>query len=150
MRRAPQTGHGPPSDRPTRTEFAAHRWGRLWGDLLGRTGVSFCLAEVRARAGEPLDFRFVQTNVAFEARPRLAGVKGRWARTALPGLGQEVYEVLRDVVVTGEAAELERRDDLTGWRPLKLHACRLGSPWKKLVGVLLVGVAPGATARRAQ
>ncbi len=126
------------------------RWGHLWGDLLRRTSVSACLVEVRARAGEPLDFRFLDANAAFEAQLRLAGAKGHWARALLPGLGQEVYEMLRDVMVTGEAAELEYRADLTGWRPIKLHACRLGAPREPLVGVLLVDVTTGGTRARAQ
>lgn len=116
--------------------------------MLGRTSVSACVVEVRTTAAAPVDLRILETNAAFDAQDRLWGAKGRWARDLLPGLAEEVYAAFRNVVLTGQASEVEVRSTLTGGRTVRICTCRLGRPKDKLVGVILVDLTSSAPVRQ--
>lgn len=131
---------------PSWHDVDAGRCARLSREMLDRTDLGYCLLEVRARVGEPVDLRFVDINAALEAWGPFWGILGRRARRTLPSLGEEAYEQFRQVVLRGQATEFVLRSDLTGGRPVRIRACRLGHPKERLVGVLVLDMKPGLRA----
>jgi hypothetical protein len=120
-----------------RLEVDADRCARLSREFLDCVSVGYGLLNVRTHNGEPVDARFIDLSAALERWPPLKGARGLWVRQVLPGLDEKVFMMLRTAHVTGEAGELELRLALTGGRPVRISACRLGHPKERLVGVLV-------------
>jgi PAS domain S-box-containing protein len=107
----------------TQTRLAEERYQTLFDAMLD----GFALHEmVYDEAGQPIDYRFVAINPAFE---RLTGLKaadliGRTVLEVLPGTEQYWIETYGRVALTGEPAHFEqhhqglgRRFEVTAYRP---------------------------------
>ncbi|WP_331236423.1 bacterio-opsin activator domain-containing protein [Natronorarus salvus] len=74
-----------------------------------------CIVEkIDSDPGEPIDFRYVEANPAFERHTGGGDVVGTTIRESFPGESEEVYDLYDTILQTGESVqfeyELERND----------------------------------------
>ena len=95
----------------------------------------FCIIEkVDGADGEPLDFRYVETNPAFTTQSGLSDVVGKTIRQVMPELSEDWFLTYDTVLGTGEPIRFER--ELVGQgRVLELHAFRIKDGTHNRVGV---------------
>ncbi|WP_193752994.1 PAS domain-containing protein [Sphingomonas endophytica] len=94
--------------------------------------------------GQPLDYRFVEVNPAFEKQTGLTGAPGRLARDLVPGLERHWAETYGHVARTGDPVRFENGSDAMG-RWFDVHALRVGDPAQHRVAILFNDI----SARRA-
>jgi len=109
----------------------------------------FCIIEMRIEAGQPLDYRFIEVNQAFEKQSTLRNAKGRWMRELRPGHEERWFEIYRDVALTGEPIHFEQQGQELEERWFELHAFRIGAPEQRRVGVLFTDISERKRAERA-
>ena len=69
----------------------------------------FCIIEkVEAKSGEPLDFRYVEANPAFEVQSGVRDVIGKTIRQMFPGVTEDWYATYDSVLSTGMPIRFER------------------------------------------
>ncbi|RYE82673.1 MAG: PAS domain S-box protein, partial [Myxococcales bacterium] len=96
----------------------------------------FCLIEVLGGApGQPLDYRFLEVNHAFEQQTGLEDAEGRTMRELNPRHEEHWFEIYARVAATGEAVRFVNEASALG-RWFDVHASRLGSVEKRQVAVL--------------
>ena len=84
----------------------------------------FCIIEkVRAEAGKPLDFRYLEANPAFAVHCGKGNVVGQTIRQAFPEETEDWFLSYDAVLSTGEPTRFERR--LAEGRLLEVHAFRV-------------------------
>jgi len=96
----------------------------------------FCIVEkVQGEAGEPVDFRFIESNAAFETQSGVSDVVGKTIRQMFPGITEDWYETYAAVLATGEPIRFER-----GLAPdpriLSLYAFRVEDETRRRVAVI--------------
>jgi PAS domain S-box-containing protein len=75
----------------------------LYRDLFDSIDEGFCVIEVLfGPAGEPTDFRYLETNPAFEMQSGLRAVTGKRVREVLPDIEPQWIELYGKVATTGE------------------------------------------------
>lgn len=98
----------------------------------------FCIVQVIFDDAEkPVDFRFVETNPAFEEIMRLADVNGRTIREVVPSIEQHWIDVLGDVAVSGEAMRFDHYSEALNNRWFNVYASITGPRNSGLVAILL-------------
>ena len=96
----------------------------------------FCLIEVIFdEDGQPVDYRFVDVNDAFERQTGLTNARGRHVRELVPGLEQYWLELCSQVARTGESVWLENRVAELN-RYYEVYAFRSGKPEDHVIAVL--------------
>ena len=132
-------------------ELAARIWTRLerlravaelaeseerYRTLFGSIDEGFCIIEkVGGEAAEPLDFRFIEANPAFEVQSGVRDVVGKTIRQAFPALSADWYATLDAVFTTGTPIRFER-DLVPGEKVLELFAFRLEPESQRRVAIL--------------
>ncbi len=86
-------------------------------------------------AGKPVDFRFVETNKAFEAVSRLGDVRGKLRSELTQDFEQFWTEVYGRVALTGRPEAVEGRSKRLG-RYFNVRAYRVGGPESRRVAIL--------------
>ncbi len=83
----------------------------------------------------PIDYRFLETNPAFEQQTGLKQAAGKTARQLIPELEAHWFETYSRVALTGQPIRFENRSDaLNRW--FDVYACRVGSPESRKVAIL--------------
>lgn len=101
----------------------------------------FCLVEVRYDAGgQPVDYRFLETNPAFEAHTGLRHAVGHTARELVPDLDPLWWETYGHVASTGEPRRFVDKVQAMGDRWFDVYAFRLGGPESRVVGMLFTNI----------
>lgn len=96
----------------------------------------FCVLEmIFDERGEPADYRFVETNPAFERHTGLAGAEGKRVLELVPGLEEHWIEIYGRVATTGVPARFVDRSEAMG-RWFEVDAFRVGDPRERRVGLL--------------
>ncbi len=86
---------------------------------------SFCIVEkIETGPGEPIDFRYLEANPAFERYNGVSDVVGKSIREAFPGEPQEWINTYEAILRDGEATRFER-SLMTKGRVLEVYAFRL-------------------------
>jgi len=99
-----------------------------------------CIIEVMFdEQDRPVDYRFLQTNPAFEIQTGLVNAIGRTAREMVPDLEQHWFEIYGSVASTGETVRLEQGSEPMG-RWFDLNAFRIGTPEDRRVAILFKDV----------
>jgi PAS domain S-box-containing protein len=97
---------------------------------------AMCLIEVLFdEAGQPCDYRFVETNPAFDGQTGLQDAAGRRMRELAPEHEQHWFDIFGRVVVSGEPARFVNEARALG-RWFDLYATRIGEPDAHRVAVL--------------
>jgi PAS domain S-box-containing protein len=95
-------------------------------------------------AGRPVDYRFLETNAAFEAHTGVHDAVGRTARELVPDLDASWFELYGRVALAGESARIENEAAAMG-RSFEVYASRVGPPELRQVALVFKDV----TAQRA-
>ena len=108
--------------------------------LFESIGEGFAVIEMIAdEAGAWVDYRFVETNPAFEAQTGLADADGHTARELIPGLEDVWVETYGRVATTGERARFEQASDVMGqW--FRVEAFPVGDAAPYRVAILFADV----------
>jgi len=96
---------------------------------------AFCIIEMLYDAtGNPVDYRFLETNQAFEKHTGLVGASGRRILELVPELEQHWIETYAQVAETGEPIRFENRSQpLERW--FSVYAFRFGAATRRQVGI---------------
>ena len=118
-----------------------------WGDgdryraLLESIDLGFCIVEVRFDdEGEPADYRFLETNAAFEAETGLLDAEGRWMRELEPDHEEHWFQEYGRVARTGEPVQITDEASRLDDRRYDVQAFRVGRPEANTVAVLFEDV----------
>lgn len=96
----------------------------------------FCVLEmVVDEGGVPVDYRFLETNPAFERHTGLVDAVGRTARDLVPGLEDHWVEIYGHVALTGEPNRFVEESPAMG-RWFEVEAFRIGEPGQLQVALL--------------
>lgn len=95
----------------------------------------FCIIEmIFDKFGKAVDYRFLETNPAFEAQSGLYNALGKLMRDLAPNHEQYWYDHFGTVSLTGKPVQFESEaKQLNRW--FKVHAFRLGDQENKQVGI---------------
>ncbi|WP_204493243.1 hybrid sensor histidine kinase/response regulator [Archangium primigenium] len=105
--------------------------------VLDSLEVGFCIIEVLfAPDGKPVDYVFLDKNLAFERQTGLSDVVGRRMREFAPEHEQHWYDVYGQVARTGVPVRFENRAESLAGRWYEVHALRLGAAGENRVAVL--------------
>jgi PAS domain S-box-containing protein len=83
-----------------------------------------------------VDYRFLETNLAFENQTGLCQAIGRTARGLMPQLEGHWFETFGRVALTGRAVRFQAAAMVLGGRWYDVYAFRAGSPSERRVGIL--------------
>lgn len=90
-------------------------------------------------AGNPVDYRFVEYNAAFEKHTGLTNAVGRTVREFLPDQDQHWFDIYGRVAMTGEPIRVNRYGEaLKRW--IEVYAFRIGKPEQRRVAALFSDV----------
>jgi PAS domain S-box-containing protein len=100
----------------------------------------FCLIEVMFdENGKPSDWRFLETNPAFEKHNGLHEAEGKTILELAPNIEKGWLEIYGRVAITGEAVRFVQRSEALG-RWFDLYAFRVGEPEQRRVAVLFSNI----------
>jgi PAS domain S-box-containing protein len=121
---------------PAGPGHSEHRYRALFENL----EAGFCVIEmIFDERGRPIDYRFLETNPAFEKYSGLVNVIGKRMREISPNHEARWFEAYGDVALTGRPARLrDRVERLDRW--FDVHAFRFGAPETPQVAVLFSDV----------
>ena len=109
--------------------------------LLNSIDVGFCVVEILCDDdGTPVDFRFLETNPAFEKQSGLIDAVGKCVRTLVPQLEAHWFETYGRVALTGEAIRFEHEARALDGRWFDVYAFRLGAPELRHVAILFTDI----------
>lgn len=118
-------------------EIALRRGEEQYRRLFNSIDQGFCVVEVLFDEQErPLDYRFLETNPAFEAHTGLRDAVGRTARELVPGLEEHWFEIYGRVARTGVAERFTNHAKAMDERWFDVYAFRVGEPEERKVAIL--------------
>ncbi|WP_227439552.1 PAS domain S-box protein [Methylobacterium sp. W2] len=102
----------------------------------------FCIVELMFDdRQQPVDYRFLSVNPAFDQQTGLGDVTGRTMRDLLPGLEANWFETFGRIALNGVAERFERRSIALGsW--YEVYAFRLGTAEQRQVAILFKDIQP--------
>lgn len=126
------------------TEVALRHSQERFGAMLETIESAFAIVQVKFDANDqPIDYRFVEANPAFERQAGL-DLRGRWVTEFAPDLEQFWFETYGHVAKTGEPANFESyAHAFQRW--FDVRAVRIGDPAERQIAILFNDV----TQRRA-
>jgi PAS domain S-box-containing protein len=117
--------------------------------VVGTMDEAFCIIEIVVDAlGEAVDYRFVETNRAFDNQTGLVDAVGKTARELIPGLEQEWIDVYADIAATGAARRFVLDAPSMG-RWFTVYASRVGEPARRRVALLFNDISAQKEAEQA-
>ena len=109
--------------------------------LLNSIDVGFCVIELLFDDyGNPVDFRFLETNPAFEKQSGLSDTVGKCMRTLVPQLEAHWFETYGRVALTGESIRFVHEARALDGRWFDVYAFRLDVPELHHVAVLFTDI----------
>jgi PAS domain S-box-containing protein len=101
----------------------------------------FCLIEVIFDTdNHPVDYRFLETNPAFEKHSGLHDAVGHTARELVPNLGEQWFETYGRVAQSGEPLRFVQEAPAMESRWFDVYAFRFGGPDSNVVGILFTNI----------
>jgi PAS domain S-box-containing protein len=109
--------------------------------LLNSIDVGFCVIQLLFDDyGNPVDFRFLETNPAFEKQSGLSDAVGKCMRTLVPQLEAHWFETYGRVALTGESIRFIHEARALDGRWFDVYAFRLDVPELRHVAVLFTDI----------
>ena len=90
--------------------------------------------------GSPPDFRFLETNPAFEKQSGLSDAVGKCVRTVVPQLEAHWFETYGRVALTGESIRFVDEAQALDGRWFDVYAFRWGAPELRHVAILFTDI----------
>ncbi|MBC8038878.1 MAG: PAS domain S-box protein, partial [Rhizobiales bacterium] len=119
-----------------RSEAAVKESEAQYRTLFDSIDEGFCIIEkIETGPGEPIDFRYLVANPAFEKQTGVGGVIGKTIREAFPGEPQEWFDTYDTILRDGKPLRFERALATQG-RFLELYAFRLEDTARHRVAVV--------------
>jgi signal transduction histidine kinase/ActR/RegA family two-component response regulator len=101
----------------------------------------FCLVEMLFESGgKPMDFRFLETNPAFEKQSGLHGAVGKCVRALVPRIEAFWIERYGRVALTGEPTRFVDESRALDGRWFDGYAFRIGAPESRRVAILFTDI----------
>jgi PAS domain S-box-containing protein len=101
----------------------------------------FCIVEVIFdEAGEPIDYRFLEVNPAFERHTGLHDAAGRRMRELEPRHEGHWFETYGRIALTGEPERFQNAAEHLGGRVFDVYAFRIGAPEERKVAILFTDI----------
>jgi PAS domain S-box-containing protein len=109
---------------------------RRYHDLFNTMDEGFCIVEVLFDGGQnPVDYRYLEVNPAFEKQTGLHAVEGKLMRTLVPLHETAWFEILGKIALTGEPVHfINEARQLQRW--YEVYAYRMGKPEERRVAVI--------------
>ncbi len=102
---------------------------------------AFCIIEVLFnKDNDPIDYRFLKVNSAFEAQTGIENPLGRTMREIAPEHEQQWFEIYGRIARTGEAQRFEHAAEALG-KFYDVYAFRIGDPKNAQVAILFKDIA---------
>ncbi|WP_398471743.1 PAS domain-containing protein [Tardiphaga sp.] len=115
---------------------AAEEAEAAYAHLFNAIDEGFCVIEVIFDTVEqPIDYRFLQINAAFEAQTGLRNAVGRKMRDLAPAHEAHWFEIYGRIAKTGAPERFEHRAEALG-RWYEVYAFRVGAADQRRVGIL--------------
>lgn len=109
--------------------------------LLASVDEGFCVIDVLFDGvGQPVDYRFLEMNPAFERHTGLQDASGKLARELVPDLDAHWFETYGRVAVTGEPARFVNRAKGMDDRWFEVEAVRIGGNESRRVALLFTDI----------
>ena len=118
-----------------RAEEAQRESAAKYSYLFESIDEAFCIVELLFDGERPVDYRFLETNPAFERHTGITQGVGRQARELIPSLEEHWLQVYGKVATTGEPVRLQSHVQGLG-RVFDVYAFRVGTPEQRQVAVL--------------
>lgn len=101
---------------------------------------AFCVIEVIFDGDrKPVNYRFLETNPAFEKQAGLVNANGKTVRELVPGIENHWFELYGSVVLTGESVRfVEESKAMNRW--FEVHAFRIGGEDRRNVGIFFTDI----------
>jgi len=116
----------------TENNGAEARYRQLFDTLIE----GFCTIEmVFDASGQPVDYRFLEINPAFERQTGLHDAQGKLMRDLAPNHEQHWFDIYGKIALTGEPQRFENEARALG-RFYEVCAYRVGGPASRKVGIL--------------
>jgi len=97
----------------------------------------FCLIEVRCdNTAQPIDYRFLEVNPAFERHTGIDDAPGNWMRDLVPDHEQYWFDLYAKVALTGQPARFALPAQALNARWYEVFAYRVGEATGRLVAIL--------------
>lgn len=114
-----------------------HRGAEKYRSLFDSIEAGFCIIEMMFdAAGNPADYRFIETNPAFSRHTGLTDAVGKTMRCLVPGHEQHWFDIYGRVARTGESVRFEDQAEALGGYWYDVYAFRVGGPDTPQVAVL--------------
>lgn len=109
--------------------------------LINSIDVGYCTIEVKFDEHQnPVDYRFIEVNPAFERHTGLTDAAGKWIRELNPQLEQHWFDTYGKVALTGHPIRFENSAATMGGRTFDVFAFQVGEPGQNRVGILFTDV----------
>jgi PAS domain S-box-containing protein len=109
-------------------------------DLFDSMNDGLCVMELQFDAADrAVDYRFVETNSAFEEHTGLRNAVGRTAREMVPDLDESWFRLYGEVALTGKPARFENHAPAMG-RWFEVFATRVSQPDLRLVALVFKNI----------
>ncbi|AHL74660.1 histidine kinase [Stutzerimonas stutzeri] len=117
--------------------------------LFDAIDAGFCVIEMKFDAeGRPIDYRFLETNPAFERQTGLADAVGKWMTDLAPAHEQHWFDIYGEVALSRRPVRFENNADaLQRW--YEVQAMPVGEPSEYRVAVLFNDVSARRSAELA-
>lgn len=115
----------------------AQRWSEIqYQTLFDSIDEGFCVIEVLFnRQEQPVDFRYLEVNAAFERQTGIKNAQGRLMREIAPKHEEYWFQIYGKIALTGEPMRFENRAEQLN-QVYDVYAFRTGEPEQKKVAVL--------------
>ncbi|GAT34792.1 PAS domain S-box-containing protein [Terrimicrobium sacchariphilum] len=124
------------AERRLRTEAKFRRSEERYRTLFNSIDEGFCVFEMIYDAtGQPVDYRFLEVNPAFEKHTGLADAEGRTILEMVPAHEKHWHEIYGRVAETGESIRFEERGEGMG-RWFSVYAFRIDEPEQRRVAAI--------------
>jgi PAS domain S-box-containing protein len=111
-----------------------------YGSLFESMDQGFCVIEIIFdKDNQPIDYRFLGFNAAFEKQTGLKEAAGKTARELVPNLEKHWFERYGKVALTGKPARFAEGSEAMG-RWFEVNAYRLGSNGSRKVALLFADI----------
>ena len=117
--------------------------------LFNSIDAGFCIFEMKYdEQGRPIDYRFIETNPAFERHTGLVDAVGKWMRDLAPSLEQHWFDIYGEVATSQRPIRFENNAEaLHRW--YEVHAMPIGDPSERRVAALFNDVSARRSAETA-
>ncbi len=128
------------------SETVIQEYQARYRNLFASIDEGFCIVKVVFDAEQnPVDYRFIEVNPAFEKQTGLANATGKRIRELEPDIEQFWIDLYAQVALTGESARITKESKaLSRW--FEVHATRQGEAFEHCVAIIFNDVTDRKTA----